>query len=273
MTLKMHGHKIDYTTATFLVLLHIGALTAPFFFSWKRLLVTLAFWFIVGSFGIIISYHRMLTHQGFKMPKFFEYFFTTVGCLAFQKGPISWVSKHRHHHSRTDEDGDVHSPRDGKFWAYMGWILFPDPKLFTPEFLAHYVPDLLKDKGHVLINRFALLPPILYGITLVAIGGYPLLVYGLLLPVAICLHTTWSVNLYAHGWGSQAFDTGDDSTNNWIVAILAWGEGWHNDHHDNPRDPRHGLKWYQIDVSWYNIQLLRLFGIVRSIYRPNRMRV
>ncbi len=276
LNLSYHGFAMDRVTAFFLFLLHVGAIASLFFFSWKLLIVTVAFWYFVGSFGIIISYHRMLTHPGIKMVKCFEYFFTIVACLPCQKGPLSWVSKHRHHHAKTEEVaeprqlGDPHTPRYSKFWAYMGWILFPDRALFTPEFKAHYIPDLLKDKGHVLIDRFALAPPILYGATMFWLGGWPLLGYGLVLPVTICLHTTWSVNLFAHGWGSRAFSTKDDSTNNWIVALLTWGEGWHNNHHYDPTNPRHGLKWNQIDISWYNIKLLRFLRIIRWIYQPAR---
>ena len=133
--------------------------------------------------------------------------------------------------------------------------------------LAHYVPDLAKDKFHLWITKYNYLPIVALGLLLFAVGGLPFLLWGIFLRTVVGLHATWLVNSATHMWGSRRFSTRDDSTNHWLVALLTFGEGWHNNHHAHPTSARHGLKWYEIDMNWYGIWMLRMFGLATQIKR------
>ena len=149
----------------------------------------------------------------------------------------------------------------------MGWILTGRSMHHDTITLAHYVPDLAKDKFHVWITKYHYLPIVALGFLLFAVGGLPLLLWGIFLRTVVGLHATWLVNSVTHMWGSRPFSTRDDSTNNWLVALLTFGEGWHNNHHAHPTSARHGLKWYEIDMNWYGIWLLKVLGLATQIMR------
>jgi stearoyl-CoA desaturase (delta-9 desaturase) len=256
---------INWNTTFFMVLFHAGALAALFMFSWKALAVTVFLWIIAGCPGIGIGFHRLLTHRGFKTPKPVEYFLTFCGLLALEGGAINWVVTHRIHHAYTDAPGDPHSPRDGSWWAHMGWILSGTGQQYDKEVLARYAPDLMKDKVHVWLNRLYWLPLTLLGLALFAFGGWSFLMWGVFLRVTFGLHATWLVNSATHMWGKRRFVTTDDSTNLWWVALITFGEGWHNNHHAHPTAARHGLRWYEIDFNWYGIRTLQFLGLAKSI--------
>ncbi len=252
-------------TAFFMVLFHICAVAALFMFSWQALVVSLVLAWIGGSLGVGMGFHRLLTHRGYKTPKVVEYFLTFCGTLALEGGPINWVVTHRIHHSQTDLPGDPHTPREGKWWAHMGWILRGTAQQHPEHVMQRYAPDLMKDPVHVFINRFYYVPLILCGVVLFAFGGWSMLMWGTFLRVTFGLHATWLVNSATHLWGTRRFETRDDSTNSWWVALLTFGEGWHNNHHAYPRAAKHGLKWYEIDVNWYGIRVLQLLGLARGV--------
>jgi fatty-acid desaturase len=260
-----HKSGINWTTSIFMVIFHIGALAALFMFSWKALAITIFLWWVSGSLGIGMGHHRLLTHRGYKTPKAVEYFLTICGTLTLEGGPIDWVVTHRIHHAHTDTAGDPHTPRDGRWWAHMGWILRGTAQQHAPEVMARYAPDLLKDRFHVWLNRFYWIPLIVLGVALLAFGGWGVLMWGIFLRVVFGLHATWLVNSATHLWGTRRFATTDDSTNSWWVALLTFGEGWHNNHHAHPRAARHGLTWYEIDVNWYGIRALQLLGLAKDI--------
>ena len=163
--------EINWVTAIFMGLFHVGAVAALFFFTWKALFVAMFLWWVSGSLGIGMSYHRLLTHRGYKTPKWVEYFLTVCATLALEGGPIFWVATHRIHHQYSDQDGDPHSPIDGKWWAHMGWILMGKSMHHDTTTLARYVPDLAKDKFHVWITKYHYVPMIVLGVILFAIGG------------------------------------------------------------------------------------------------------
>jgi len=260
--------EINWVTASFMALFHIGAVVALFFFTWKALFLACFLWWASGSLGIGMGYHRLLTHRGYKTPKWVEYFLTFCATLALEGGPIFWVATHRIHHQYSDEDGDPHSPRDGKWWAHMGWILTGKSMHHDTTTLARYVPDLAKDKFHVWITKYHYVPLIVLGLILFAIGGLPCLLWGIFLRTVVGLHATWMVNSITHTWGSRRFATKDMSTNNWWVAtFFTWGEGWHNNHHAHPVSARHGIAWYEIDLNWYGIWTLKKLGLARHVYR------
>jgi fatty-acid desaturase len=235
---------IVWITTLFMVAFHIGALVALFVFSWKALLLALVLGWVAGSLGIGMGYHRLLTHRGYKTPKWVEYFLTICGTLALEGGPIFWVATHRMHHQNTDREGDPHSPRHGGLWAHMGWILTGRTMQNNAPDLLSYVPDLRKDSFHLWISRWHWIPITALGAVLLVVGGWQYLLWGIFFRTVIGLHSTWLVNSATHMWGRRRFSTNDTSKNNLWVAILTFGEGWHNIHHAHPQAARHGLTWY-----------------------------
>ena len=259
---------IMWNTTIFMIIFHLFAIASLFMFTragWKVIPITLVLWWVSGSLGIGIGFHRLLTHRGYQTPKPVEYFLTFCGLLALEGGAINWVVTHRIHHANTDGAGDPHTPRDGGWWAHMGWILRGPAQQHEESVLQRYAPDLMKDPVHMFMNRFYWVPLTLSGLALFAIGGLPMVFIGVFLRVTIGLHFTWLVNSATHLWGTRRFLTRDDSTNSWWVALLTFGEGWHNNHHAHPRAARHGLTWYEIDVNWYGIRALQLLGLAKGI--------
>jgi len=248
-----------------MVVFHVGAVIALFNWSWTGLLVMLFLLWVSGGLGIGVGYHRLLTHRGFKTSRPFEYFLALCGTLALEGGPINWVATHRIHHAHADDEGDPHSPRDGRWWSHIGWILVGTAQQHPEATLRRYAPDLMKDRGHRLINRFYFVPLIVSGVVLYALGGWAWVLWGVFLRVTIGLHATWLVNSATHMWGSQRFQTRDDSRNNWWVALLTFGEGWHNNHHAHPTSARHGLAWYEVDINWWTIRALQALGLIHSV--------
>ncbi|MGH9945002.1 MAG: acyl-CoA desaturase [Pyrinomonadaceae bacterium] len=257
---------INWITLVFMIVFHAGAVAALFHFTWTALFVSLALWWVSGSLGIGMGYHRLLTHRGYKTPKVVEHFLTLCGTLALEGGPIQWVTTHRIHHAYTEQPGvDPHTPRDGTWWAHMGWILRGTAQQHSDEVVRRYAPDLLKDLFHVWLSRFYFVPLAALGVALFYFGGWPLLLWGIFMRTTVGLHATWLVNSATHLWGTRRFETTDDSTNNMLIALVTFGEGWHNNHHAHPRAARHGVAWYEIDLNWYGIRALQLLGLARDI--------
>lgn len=256
---------INWITSSVMVIFHLGAIGALFVFSWPAFWIAFALWWIAGGLGIGMGYHRLLTHRGYKPPKWLEYFLTICATLALEGGPIFWVATHRIHHQKSDKPGDPHSPRDGKWWSHMGWIMMGEAMHHDTKTLSRYTPDLAKDPFHVLLTKFHWVPLTLLGLTLLAVGGWKWVMWGIFLRVTIGLHATWLVNSATHLWGSRRFKTRDDSTNNWWVAILTFGEGWHNNHHAHPTSARHGIRWYEVDLNWYCIKTLSMLGLAKDV--------
>lgn len=239
---------------------HVPAVLAFFTFSWPNLAALIIGNWIVGSLGVGLGFHRLLTHRGFKAPKWLEYFLTVLGTMSIQDSPDKWVATHRMHHAYVETEKDPHSTRSGFWWAQIGWVLWGTAQDHNAAALDRYVPDLVKDKGHALIARYHFVPIIISAIILFAIGGWTMVIWGVFARVVVGWHTTWFVNSLSHLFGKREFDTRDDSTNNWFVALLTFGEGWHNNHHAYPTSARHGLKWYQFDMNWIAIRLFEKLG-------------
>jgi stearoyl-CoA desaturase (delta-9 desaturase) len=259
------GAGINWNTTIFLVIFHLGAIGALFTFSWTALFVSLALWWISASLGVGIGFHRLLTHRGFKTPKFIEYFLTFCGTLALQGGPIYWITTHRIHHAFTDAPGDPHSPREGRWWSHMGWMVTGTAQQYDKETMRRYAPDLMNDRFHSFINKVWWIPIIISAVLLFTFGGWTFLFWCVFLRITAQFHFTWLVNSATHMWGSRRFETHDDSTNNWWVAILTFGEGWHNNHHAHPRAARHGVAWYEVDTNWWTIRTMKMLGLAKSI--------
>ncbi len=259
---------VNWTSTFFMAVFHLGAIAALFVFSWKALELAVLLWWVSGSLGIGMGYHRLLTHRGYKTPKWLEYVLTLCGTLALQGGPIAWVATHRVHHQNADKENDPHSPCDGGFWAHMGWIITGRAMHNKSNELLPYVPDLRKSRFHVWISEWHWVPMTVLGLGIWALGGWRLLMWGIFLRTVIGLHATWLVNSATHMWGSRRFLTSDTSRNSFWVAMLTFGEGWHNNHHASPQTARHGLAWYEFDMNWYGICALRLFGLAWEIKSP-----
>jgi sn-1 stearoyl-lipid 9-desaturase len=262
---KDKSGSVNWSTAIAMIIFHTLAVVALFNWNWLGFASIFALFYISGSFGIGMGYHRLLTHRGYTTPKAVEYFLTVCGSLALESGPISWVVTHRIHHAHTEQAGDPHTPRDGRWWAHMGWILRGTAQQFDEATRRRYAPDLMKDRFHVWLDRWHYVPLVVLGLGLAAIGGWQLVLWGIFLRVTVGLHVTWLVNSATHIWGRQRFDTGDDSTNNWLVALITFGEGWHNNHHAHPRSARHGLAWYEIDINWWGIRALQFLRLARGV--------
>jgi fatty-acid desaturase len=251
----------------FLSTAHVGAIAALFFWSWPAVITAICLYWISGSLGIGMGYHRLLTHRGYKVPKLVEYFLVTCGTTGLQGGPIEWVTTHRMHHAHTDRIGDPHSPRDGGWWALVGWILWGTAQNHSEADIARYAPDIAKDRYYRFLSRHYYVPLLIVGLMLFAFGGLGVMLWGVFLRLTLELHATWLVNSATHLWGRTRFETGDDSRNSWWVALLTFGEGWHNNHHAYPTSARHGLRWYEFDMNWLGIRALQLLGLAHGIKR------
>ncbi|HLW55086.1 MAG TPA: acyl-CoA desaturase [Candidatus Angelobacter sp.] len=260
--------KFSPLTTFFMVAFHLGAVVALFMFTWPALIVSVVLLWMAGSLGIGMCYHRLLTHRGYKTYKWVEYFLTICATLALEGGPFFWVATHRVHHKHSDRPGDPHSPREGGFWAHAGWIITGSTLSNNSPALLPYVPDLRKDKFHTWISRWHWVPITVLGVILYAAGGLPLMMWGIFLRTVVGLHCTWLVNSATHLWGTRRFATTDTSRNSFWVALLTWGEGWHNNHHAHPQFARHGLVWYEFDTSWYAICALRALRLAWDVSEP-----
>jgi stearoyl-CoA desaturase (delta-9 desaturase) len=256
--------------------LHLGALLAfvPAYFSWSALAVCVILHWVTGSIGICMTYHRLLTHRSFATrPKALEYLLTIVGACASEGGPIGWVADHRKHHAHSDEEDDVHSPNRGFGWAHMFWWMTPDITCdHTPEYYEKWAPDLAKDPIHRWLDKYHFLFPLISAGILFAIGGMPWLVWGFFVRSVLVLHVTWLVNSATHVWGYRTHPTRDKSTNNWWVGLLAYGEGWHNNHHAFQTSARHGIRWWELDMTYGAIRLMKWVGLAYAVKLPKETR-
>jgi fatty-acid desaturase len=259
------GGKINWITSIFMGAFHVGAIAALFCFSWKNLAAFAVLYFLAINVGIGMCYHRLLTHRGYKVPKWLEYCLTICGTLALEGGPIFWVATHRVHHQLSDHEGDPHTPHDGTWWAHAGWIISGRTLHTHTAMLARYAPDLTKDRFQVFMSKYHWLSIATAAAICYAIGGWSMVLWGIFLRTVLGLHSTWLVNSATHLWGARRFETRDDSRNNWWVALLTGGEGWHNNHHAHPVSARHGLRWYEFDINYYGIWVLEKLGLAKKV--------
>jgi len=258
--------KIHWNTIAIVGSFHILAVAALFTMTWWNAAALAIAWWVSGSWGIGLGYHRLLTHRGFKSPKWLERLLATFGTLALQSGPIAWVTTHRIHHAFTEMEGDPHSPRNGTYWAHIGWIFKGTAQMQPKSVVKKYSPDLLRDPYMVFLENYYYMTPIVVGILLFVLGGWTMVLSAIFLRTVIGWHFTWLVNSATHLWGSRRFETGDDSRNNGLIAMITFGEGWHNNHHAYPRSARHGLTWKEIDFNWMQLAVLEKLGLAKNVY-------
>lgn len=260
------AETVHWNTIFFVGIFHVVAVAALFTFSWQNLAAAFITWWIAGSWGIGIGYHRLMTHKGMKTPRWLMRVLATFGTLALQSGPIAWVTTHRIHHAYTDMDNDPHSPRNGTYWAHIGWIFKGTAQVQPQTAIQKYSPDLIRDPYLLFLDKYYYVTSIIAGIALMAIGGWTMVVWAIFLRTVMGWHFTWLVNSATHLWGTRRFDTRDDSRNNGLIAAVTFGEGWHNNHHAYPRSAKHGLTWREFDVNWVQIRLLEKLGLVSDVY-------
>ncbi len=267
-------------------LLHLFALLAviPWLFSWTGLVLAVVGHFVFGMLGITVGYHRLLTHQGFTCPKWLEHTLATLGVCCLQDSPARWVAVHRMHHQHSDEQPDPHSPLVGMVWGHFGWVLSRNREHDHVGHFERYVRDLLRDPFYFRLERkgFWLMIYLAHAAMFFVAGlayawittgsflsglqfGLSLLVWGVFVRTVFVLHGTWSVNSAAHLWGYRNYDTSDNSRNNFLVALLTHGEGWHNNHHADQRSIRHGHRWWEFDMSYRIIRLLEMLGLAHDL--------
>ena len=263
---KLEATDVQYIA--FMVTMHGLCFLAPATFSWPMVALFLASYIVTGCLGITLSYHRQLSHRSFRTPKWLEYVLAYCGILAVQGDPIEWVSAHRYHHLHTDTPLDPHSPYEGFWWSHMGWLL--DHKA-TRERVhdMNNAADLAKQPFYTFVQKTYAWHALGSLALLYAVGGLPALIWGGAMRLVWVYHITWFVNSASHVWGTQPFKTGDLSRNNWWVGILAFGEGWHNNHHAFEFSARHGLEWWQVDFTWMVIKALKAVGLASGVKLPS----
>lgn len=261
--------QLSWTNVAFFGLFHALALLAPWYFSSTALAVTILLHWLLGSIGICLGYHRLLTHRSLQVPKWLEYIIATLGALALQGGPIFWVSGHRQHHAFTEDPAkDPYSAKRGFWWSHILWIFYPRSEFFDPERYQKYAPDLAQDPYYQWLNRYFLLLQIPLGLILYGLGGWSCVIYGIFLRSVLLWHTTWLINSATHIRGQRTFETEDNSRNLWWAALLTYGEGWHNNHHAHPKVAKAGWQWWQLDPTWWAIQTLQTLGLAQKVVMP-----
>ncbi len=258
------------------IILHVLATLAFFYPVTIPCLLVAVISYSLRMFSITAFYHRYFSHRSFKTSRFVQFLGAFVACSSGQRGPLWWAAHHRRHHRHSDTEDDVHSPHSKSFfWSHTLWFM---TDYAVPTFLKE-IPDLLKFKELVFLNRFDWIPLILLGFgcyyapmipfvaDLTGMSSMQMLIWGFFVPTIVLYHATFAVNSITHMFGSRRFKTKDESRNNWIVAIFAFGEGWHNNHHFFPGSARQGFFKGEFDITYYGLKLLSLFGIVREL-RP-----
>ncbi|KAI3876920.1 hypothetical protein MKX03_032465 [Papaver bracteatum] len=249
---------------------HIGLLFAPFYFTWNAFWVAVILFLLTFPIGISLSYHRNLSHGSFKLPKPLEYLFAYFGLHAAEGDPMFWVSSHRYHHQFTDSDRDPHSPIEGFWFSHITWV-FHNNYIREKCGKSNNVLDLKKQAYYRFLRKTHFLHLLGLALILYIAGGLPHLIWGMNVRLAYGHHCTFMVNSVCHVWGKRSWNTKDLSKNNWVVGYLAFGEGWHNNHHAFEFSARLGLEWWQVDVPWYVIKLLEYVGLATNVKVPTEI--
>ncbi len=225
--------------------------------------------YVLRMFAVTGFYHRYFSHRSFSTSRAAQFVFAVLGASAVQRGPLWWAAHHRKHHRHSDTEHDVHSPsQHGFWWSHMGWIT--SPANFPTDYAA--VPDLAKYPELRFLDRFDILVPVLLAVTLFLLGGGQLLIWGFFVSTVVLFHATCLINSLAHVIGRRRYQTNDDSGNSLVLALITFGEGWHNNHHRYPGSARQGFRWWQVDLTYYGLWLLERIRLIRDL-RPVPARV
>lgn len=262
---RLTRDNIDWITLGWMVLMHAGCLVAPFYFTWQALGVAVVLHWLTSSIGICLCYHRYLSHRSFKLKSPAEFFVVLCGVLSGEGSPLTWTATHRLHHQRSDQYGDPHSPLDGPWWSHILWLFMRRTPAEQDLLFRRYVPELIDRPILKTFEKTYGLWLIGSGVLLYAVGGLPMLLWGLCMRLVIAYHSTWFVNSATHLWGYRNYETRDESRNLWWVALLSYGEGWHNNHHAHPHSARAGHKWWEIDMTFWSIRALEFLGLATDV--------
>ncbi len=276
---KNPGYHFDMFSIVWLAFVHAAAIAAFWFFSWEGLVLTVALHWLTGGMGICFGFHRYFTHGSFRTFPAVRYVLAILGGLAGEGSAVDWVANHRKHHALSDQEGDPHSPHDGAWWSHVLWIGVTANDHNQEKHLQRWVPDLVKDKTLRFIGNMFIPFHFLLGFMLIGLGyaygawaysmpwyyAMSFVTWGMFARLVFVLHSTWFVNSASHMWGYRNYETTDDSRNNWWVAILTYGEGWHNNHHAYPRMANHGHRWWEFDMTFWAVRICQRLGLVWDV--------
>ena len=264
---------LNIAATVWITVVHLGVLAAPWTFSWAGIGLMLVMYFLTGCVGICLGYHRLLSHHSFETYRPLRWLIAWIGGLAGEGSAIHWCANHRIHHAKSDHDGDPHSPRQGFLWSHMLWCLQAMGKKEREELHRRWAPDLLKDPVLRFLDRTFLFWQVVIAFSFGLVGYYleglqlaaSLIVWGVFVRMVVVLHATWCINSVTHVWGYKTYDNGDDSKNLWWVAVITFGEGWHNNHHAYQKAANYGHRWWEFDTTYQVIRLMGMFGLAWRI--------
>jgi stearoyl-CoA desaturase (delta-9 desaturase) len=276
------SERFDWLRAIPFWLIHV-ACVCVIWVGWSWLAVSVAFFlYALRVFALTAFYHRYFSHRSFKTWRPIQFLFAAIGTSAVQRGPLWWAAHHRYHHQHSDDPHDLHSPRQkGLFWSHMCWFLTPRAEKTNLKL----IPDFARYPELRFLDRFDLLVPFLLGLVLYGLGalvewqapemgvtGWQMVIWGMFISTVAVYHVTYLVNSATHVIGTRRYQTKDDSRNSMIVALLTFGEGWHNNHHYYPNSTRQGFFWWEIDISYYILKFMALLGLVWNLHPvPKRL--
>jgi len=262
---------INWWNVGWMATMHAGAVAALWHFTWQGLVLFFVLHWVSACLGVTLGYHRLLTHGSLIVPPLLKYFFTLCGMLSAEGSPLFWVATHRKHHVHSDKETDPHSPRHGFWWSHFLWFQPKETAQQLESLYKRWAPDLYKDPVQRFFDRTFILFPVALGAVLYSIGewtmqaGWSFLLWGLCARIVACYHSTWFVNSATHLCGYRNYETTDNSRNLWWVALISYGEGWHNNHHAHQRLARHGHRWWEIDVTYMVIRFLKALGLAKNV--------
>lgn len=262
------SHRIGWVSSIPFIASHVAAIAgvALLGWSWTGFALAIGLYYL-RMFGITAGFHRYFSHRSFKTSRPVQFLFALLGTLSSQKGVLWWAAHHRTHHKLSDQPGDLHSVRQsGFFWSHVGWILAPDNDATDWK----RIRDFAKYPELRFLNRFWMLVVIAFAVGLYLVGGAWALVWGFFVSTVLLWHGTFTINSLAHLVGRRRYETTDDSRNSAVLALLTMGEGWHNNHHYYQRSARQGFFWWEIDVSYYLLEMMSWLGLVWDLHAPPR---
>lgn len=293
-TIAIEFDRVRWDYVAPILTLHLLALLAlvPWCFSWTGVVLLFLGVNVFGQLGVPIGYHRLLTHRSFRTPKWLERCFVTLALCCGQNTPARWVTWHRMHHQHADKHEDPHSPLVAFFWSHVGWLFYENGGTHGPASYYKYARDVLDDPFYMYLekNRWAsmaiyLVHAMLFLVIGVAAGlattgewlaawqfGFSVFVWGVILRTVYVWHITWAVNSLSHIFGYRNYATGEESRNNWFVALITGGEGWHNNHHHDPSSASVQHRWWELDLNYYIIKTLEWVGLATHVVPPKHRR-
>lgn len=264
--------KPDYFTFGWMIFIHLFIFAGPATFSWGAFATFFVLYVVTGCLGITFGFHRLLTHRSMKAVPWFERFLATCGTLALQGSPMEWVAHHRMHHAGSDTDRDPHNARRGFWYSHVTWLFHKDPFFDDPKTLQKFARDIAADPYLMWLSKPSVMIGIqvALGLILLATGGIGYVVWGIFIRLAFVYHVTWFVNSASHLWGYRNYETTDLTRNCWWVGLIAFGEGWHNNHHAEQEAVHVTRRPWEFDFTWQLIKLSHAFGWVSDLKMPRK---